>query len=249
MYSMQILTRIVALVPAVVGFLLASSSPALAQAPDSADKMQALRDSLALSKEQIKAYEWIETIVVQRDGEQKARIQNRVYYGADGKLQKVQVSSTTSQQSGRTPRGVRGAIRAKVVENKKEELTDYMKAAVKTVKLYVPPNPDEIKQAREAGKVSFTPLDPGKRVRLNFRDYEKPGDTLSMEMDFANSRIAGIAVHSYIDDPSDVVTLNGSFQSLPDGTTYPARVVLEAPEKDIAIVVTNSGHRKQGGYE
>lgn len=233
----------------VASFLLASAWPALAQAPDPADKMQALRDSLAFSKEQIKAYEWIETIIVQRDGEQKARIQNRVYYGADGKLQKVQVSSTTAQPSGRTPRGVRGAIRAKVVENKKEELSDYMKAAVRTVKLYVPPDPDEIKKAREAGKVSFTPLEPGKRARLDFRDYEKPGDTLSMEMDFANRRIAGIAVKSYIDDPSDVVALNGRFQTLPDGVTYAERVVLDAPAKDMTVVVTNSGHRKQGGYE
>ena len=241
---MQKRTLIVAL-PAVAGFLLASAWPALAQAPDPAAKMQELRDSLAFSKEQIKAYEWIETIVVERDGEQKARIQNRVYYGADGKVQKVQVSSTALQPSGRTPRGVRGAIRAKVVENKKEELTDYMKAAVKTVKLYVPPEPDKIKKAREAGKVSFTPLEPGKGVRLDFRDYEKPGDNLSMEMDFANSRISGIAVKSHIDDPSDVVTLNGRFQTLPDGTIYPARVVLEAPEKDMTIVVTNSGHRKQ----
>lgn len=226
-------------------FLLASSSPALAQAPDPADEIQALRHSLVTSKEQIKAYEWIETIVVKGDGEQKARIQNRVYYGADGKVQKVQVSSTTAQPSGRTPRGVRGAIRAKVVENKKEELTDYMKAAVDTVKLYVPPDPDEIKKAREAGNVSLTPLEPGKRVRLDFRDYEKPGDTLSMEMDFANNRIAGIAVKSYIDEPSDVVTLNGRFQTLPDGVTYAERVVLEAPEKDMTVVVTNSGHRKQ----
>jgi len=226
-------------------FLLASSSPALAQAPDPADEIQALRHSLVTSKEQIKAYEWIETIVVKRDDEQKARIQNRVYYGADGKLQKVQVSSTTAQPSGRTPRGVRGAIRAKVVENKKEELTDYMKAAVDTVKLYVPPDPDEIKKAREAGNVSLTPLEPGKRVRLDFRDYEKPGGTLSMEMDFANNRIAGIAVKSYIDEPSDVVTLNGRFQTLPDGVTYAERVVLEAPEKDMTVVVTNSGHRKQ----
>jgi hypothetical protein len=229
----------------VAGFLLASPWPALAQAPEPAGQMQALRDSLAFSKEQIKAYEWIETIVVQRDGEQMARIQNRVYYGADGKPQKVQLSSTQSQQStGRTPRGIRGAIRTKVVENKKEELTEYMKAAVKTVKLYVPPDPDQIKKVREAGKVSFTPLDSGKRVRLDFRDYEKPGDTLSMEMDFANSRIAGIAVKSYIDDLSDVVTLNGRFQTLPDGVSYPARVVLDAPEKGMTVVVTNSGHRK-----
>jgi hypothetical protein len=227
------------------GLFLASSRPALAETPSPADRMQALRESLAFSKEQIKAYEWIETIVVQRDDEQKARIQNRVYYGVDGKLQKVQVSSTTAQQSGRTPRGVRGAIRKKVVENKKEELTDYMKAAVRTVKLYVPPDPDMMKKAKEAGKVSFTPLESGKRVRLDFRDYEKPGDNLSMEMDVANSRISGLAVKSYIDDLEDVVTLNGRFQTLPDGVTYPARVVLEAPEKDMTVLVTNSGHRKR----
>jgi hypothetical protein len=239
-------TLIVALVQAVAGFLLASAWPALAEAPNPAGQMQALRDSLAMSKEQIKAYEWIETIVVQREGEQVARIQNRVYYGADGKPQKVQLSSTQSHQStGRTPRGIRGAIRTKVVENKKEELTDYMKDSVKTVKLYVPPDPDQIKKVREAGKVSFTPLDSGKRVRLDFRDYEKPGDALSMQLDMANSQILGLTVKSYIEDSSDVVTLNGELRNLPDGTTYPARVVLEAPEKDMTVVVTNSGHRKQ----
>ena len=228
------------------GLLITSAWPALAEAPNPAGQMQGLRESLAASKEQLKAYEWIETIVVQRDGEQVARIQNRVYHGVDGKPQKVQLSSTKSQQSaGRTPRGIRGAIRNKVVENKKEELTDYMRAAVKTVKLYAPPDPNRLKKSVETGKLSFTPLDSGKRVRLDFRDYEKPGDALSMQLDMADSRILGLAVKSYIEDPSDVVTLNGQFQNLPDGTTYPARVVLEAPEKDMTVIVTNSGHRRQ----
>jgi enoyl-CoA hydratase/carnithine racemase len=45
----------------------------------------------------------------------------------------------------------------------------------------VPPNPVKIQAAKDAGKVSIDLLEPGKRARLNFRDYEKPGDNLGVE--------------------------------------------------------------------
>jgi hypothetical protein len=41
----------------------------------------------------LRTYEWMETTVVSMKGEEKSRKQNRCYYGADGKVEKVPVES------------------------------------------------------------------------------------------------------------------------------------------------------------
>jgi hypothetical protein len=137
-------------------------------------------------------------------------------------------------------RGVRGRIIAK----KTEELTDYMKQAVALVKSYVPPDPARIQAVKDAGKVSLDLLGPGKGVRLNFRDYAKPGDVFSVDVDPANNRVMGLTVATYLDDPKDTVTLNVSMSSLQDGTGYPATEVLVAQAKNLSVNITNSGYRK-----
>ena len=55
-----------------------------------------LKQWLQASQAQLRAYEWIETTVVAKGGEEKSRSQNRCYYGVDGKLQKVPVASSGS---------------------------------------------------------------------------------------------------------------------------------------------------------
>jgi len=144
-----------------------------AQQPTVPERVAALKASIEASQIILKQYEWIETTVVSLKGEEKSRKQERCYYGADGGVTKVEVSQSPAPEK---KRGLRGRI----AENKKEELTDYMKSAVILVKSYVPPNPRKIQSAKEAGKVSIEILEPGKRARLNFRDYEKPGDSLGV---------------------------------------------------------------------
>jgi len=63
--------------------------PADAQNPDIEGRVEAVRQSVIESKEKLKTHEWIETTVVSQKGDQKAGFQNRVYYGADGAIQKV----------------------------------------------------------------------------------------------------------------------------------------------------------------
>ena len=126
-------------------------------------------------------------------GEEKSRQQNRCYHGADGGVQKVPVTTPPPPEKGK--RGRRG----KMAGSKKEEMTDDMKQAVAVVKSYVPPNPALIQAAKDAGKVSVDVLQPGKRVRLNFRDYSKPGDTLSVEVDVTNNRLLGLQVKTYVE--------------------------------------------------
>src|SRR5580765_6010336 len=95
------------------------AAPAPAPAPTGQDRVAALKQSLGSSMAALRKYEWMETTVVSMKGEEKSRKQNRCYYGADGKVQKVPVESAPAAPA-KDKRGVRG----KVVENKKEEIGD-----------------------------------------------------------------------------------------------------------------------------
>ena len=88
-------------------------------------------------------------------------------------------------------------------------------------------------------------LEPGKRARLHFRDYEKPGDNLGVEVDLANNRPLGVKVGTYLDDAKDAVTLDVRMGQFDDGTTYASNVTLNAKAKNIQVTVQNSGYRKQ----
>ena len=197
-----------------------------------------LKATLAASQAVLRQYEWIETTVVSLKGDEKSRKQERCYYGADGGVQKVEINASPEPQK---KRGLRG----KLVEKKKEELTDYMKQAVALVKSYVPPSPAKIQAAKDAGKVSIDVLEPGKRARLNFLDYEKPGDNLGVEVDLANNRPLGLKVSTYLDNPKDAVTLEVRMGQLNDGTTYPSDITLDAKAKKLQVTVNNSGYQKK----
>lgn len=94
------------------------------------------------------------------------------------------------------------------------------------------------------GKVSIEILEPGKRARLNFRDYEKPGDNLGVEVDLVTNRPLGLKVSTYLEEAADAVTLDVRMGQLNDGTSYPSDVTLDARAKNLKVTVTNSGYRK-----
>jgi len=211
--------------------------PALAQQPSAAERAALLKATMQASQGVLKQYEWVETTVISLKGEEKSRKQERCYYGADGGLQKIELSESPESKK---MRGLRGRI----AEKKKEELTDYMKNAVALVKTYVPPSPPKIQLARDAGNVSIEVLDPGKRVRLNFKNYEKPGDNLGVEVDLTSNRPLGVKVATYLDDAKDVVTLDVRMGQLGEGTVFPANITLNATAKKLTVTVQNSGYRK-----
>jgi len=202
------------------------------------ERVAALKANLAGSQAALRQYEWIETTVITLKGEEKSRKQERCYYGADGVLQKVEVDATPA------PAAKRG-LRGKIIENKKEELADYMKQAVELVKSYVPPEPARIQAVADAGKVNLALLEAGKRVRVNFPGYLKPGDNLGVEVDPASNRMAGLKVATYLDNPGAPVTLDVQMGQLNDGTTtYVSLITLVAQAKSLQVTVQKSGYRK-----
>ncbi|HAB17872.1 MAG TPA: hypothetical protein PLX89_03160 [Verrucomicrobiota bacterium] len=210
----------------------------LAQQPTPAERVTALKADLAASQAALKQYQWIQTTTVTLNGEEKSRKQERCYYGLDGALTKVALTPEAP------PAEPRGLLRRRIAERKQEELTGFMKEAVALVHKYMPPNPALIQAAKEAGRVTVQPIDPGKRARLTFTDYLKKGDSLSLEVDLNNNHPLAANVNSYLDSDKDPITLAVTFGALANGTTYPSQYVLDSKSKNLKVTVDNSGYQK-----
>ena len=210
------------------------------QDADKQARVAAFKQAVQKSLAGLRKYEWIETTTVSFKGEVKSQKQNRCYYGADGKIQKVPIAEAAppQEQSGR-----RGPIRNKIIEKKKEEMTDYMKQAVALVHQYVPPDPALIQYSKDVKKVSVEPIEPNRTLRVSFRDFIKMGDLFSGTLNVQSNAILNLNISTWVESEKDVVTVAVSFSQLPDGTSYTNRSVLDAKSKNIKVVVENSGHR------
>ena len=228
--------------------LIGASTAALAQetaapagtapAPTPGERIAAIKANLVQSMQNLKEYQWTETTVVNFKGEDKSHKQNTCYYGADGKVVKTPVAAPAEEKG-------KPGLRGKIIENKKEEMSAYMQSAVELVKSYIPPDPAKLQAAKDAGKIAMTVLDPGKRARIDIKDYEKPGDNLGVEIDMTTNQILGLSVASYLTDVKDAVTLTVTMSALLDGTGYPASITLDGVAKQIKVMVTNSGYKKK----
>ena len=219
-----------------VALLILPVSLALAQQPTAQERVLALKASMAASEAILKQYEWVETTTISVKGAQKSQQLQRCYYGADGKLQKIPLTTPPPTEK---KRGLRGLI----AEKRNEEMTDYMKSAVALVKEYVPPQQVLIQKAKDAGKVSVTPL-PDQRARLTFTDYIKTGDSLALDVDLASNRPLAAKVSTYLDSPDELITLDVQFSTLDNNATYTSTVKLDAKAKELTVSVENSGYRQ-----
>jgi hypothetical protein len=219
--------------------MISWTSGLFAQA-DMEETVAMIKKNLAESKENLKKYEWVETTTTFYKGEQKSVKQNQCYYSVDGKLTKVETGGSAPSK---TPGGLRG----KIAENKKEEMGDYMKTAIAKILTYLPPEPEKIQKIYAGGTASIQVLEPGKKFKLSFPDYNEKGDMLSISVDKVNQKIMAVAVSTSVDDPSQKVVFNITYKDLPDGTQYATNTILDAQAKKVKIVIENSGYKKGAG--
>ena len=208
-------------------------------------RLAAFKQSLAENQKRLRGYEWVETTIISLKGEEKSRKQQRCYYGADGKVQKIAMGEKPAPKETSGGGGGRrggGRVKKQIVENKVEDIQDYMEAAAALIHKYVPPEPELVQKAKDAGKMAVNPVDAGK-VRLEFKDYVVPGDRFTIDLNAAANSIGAVNVNTYLEEPEEVVSLDVRFAALPDATSYPAQTTLEAKAQNIRVVIQNSGHK------
>jgi len=215
--------------------LLLTTVPTLPQNPELQQKLAAVKQAAAENKQKLLQYQWVETTQLTLKGDAKPPTQNSCQYGPDGKVQKTAIGPPPEPPSG-------GRMKQKIIAKKKAEMKDYMQDVKAVLGLYVPPDPQKMQAAYQAGKVSLNPV-PG-AVNLVFTDYALPGDKMTLTFDTATKKIAGLNISTYMGDEKDAVTLKVQMASLPDGTNYEQQTVLNATAKELVVTTTNSNYQK-----
>jgi hypothetical protein len=220
--------------------LVAIGAGSSMQEPAAKEQLQAkiaeVKASLAANATALRQYTWQETTEISLKGDVKSKTQNACSYGPDGKVQKKLVSAPPEKKD--APRGLKG----KIVENKVDDIKDYMESTGNLIKLYVPPDPAKMQAAMAAGKGALTQPSAGKAV-LTFSDYSLPGDKFSLTFDTAGKKIVAVNVNTYLDKPDDKVSLAVAFTSLPEGPNYLSSSLLDVTAKKIQVKTTNSGYK------
>jgi hypothetical protein len=217
--------------------LLAAVS-AIAQNSELQQKLAAVKQAAAENRQKLHQYQWIETTQLTLKGDAKPPSQKLCQYGPDGQVQKTPVGPPPQQPSG-------GRMKQRVIEKKKEEMQDYMEDVKGLLGMYVPPDPQKMEQAYQAGNVSLNPA--GGLVNLVFRNYAQPGDQMTLTFDPGAKKITSLNISTYMGKAKDTVTLQVQMASLPDGTNYAQQTVLNATAKQLVVTTTNSNYQKLGG--
>ena len=201
------------------------------------EKLAAAKQSAAQNQQALRSYTWIEKTQLSLKGEVKNTKLESCRYGPDGNVQKTEISDPPPP-----PEKKRG-LRGKVVAKKTAEMKEELEAAVALVQSYVPPDPGAIQVVMNAGTASLSQAGPG-ALALKFPGYQKAGDALTITFDSAIKTLRQIDVTTWLESPSEPVTLRVTMQSLPGGPNYPGSILLSIPSSQIEVRITKSSYQK-----
>ena len=217
----------------------ASARPLAAQNPAIQEKVAQLKAAAAANKQALAQYTWVETDTISLKGEEKKQEHFQVRLGPDGKPQKTPLDAAPPA----APSG--GRLKQHIIEKKKEEYQEYAQQIKALIQQYLPPDREAIEQARQNGNVSLgsTAGGPG-QFQIVISNYVKQGDKMTVVMDTAQKNIVSLSISSYLDDPSDAVTVESQFVPIPGGPNHVSSQTINGVKKQLTIAVQNSNYQK-----
>ena len=136
----------------------ALSVPALrAQSPEMQQRVAEVKESIAVNKQLLAQYSWMEQDIISIKGEQKKDELYNVQLGPEGQPQKTPVDPSSMSDDERKRRGLRGRI----IEKKNEEYKQYADQIKSLVRQYVPPEKEMLQQSYQQGNVMMGPVGGG----------------------------------------------------------------------------------------
>src|SRR5262249_35624667 len=155
------------------------------------ERLMTIKEAMAKNQASLQQYTWRAHTQVSVKGEVKNQKDELCRYGPDGKVVKTPVGAPPSPQQAR-------GLKGKIMEKKKEEMTDYMERTGTLIGHYVPPSSERMQESFKAGNASLSKGDNG-IATLVFKDYYKSGDALTLKFDTATKKLSKINVDSYLD--------------------------------------------------
>ena len=225
--------------PALLALAGLSRSDA-AQNPEMQEKVADVKEAVAMNKQALAQFTWVEQVTISLKGEQKKQEHFQVRLGPDGKQQKTSLDPPPSDSGGRE-----GRLKKRIVEKKKEEYKEYADNIKALIQQYVPPEKDLIEQARQKGNIMLGPAAGAQgQYKLVLSNYVKQGDNMTLVFDKAQKGIVSLTIATYLSDPSDAVNVNVQFSRIPNGPNHVSAETINGVSKQLTIAIQNSNYQQ-----
>jgi hypothetical protein len=208
--------------------LFVSAAPSMAQSASLAQKVQQVKQLIAANKQQLSHYTWQTQETISVNGSVKEQDVYQVQLGPDGQQVRTLIAQPVAPSSGGRRRGILHRV--------KEDFKAYAQQVGALAKSYSPLNPTKVQQLYAQGSVTLKSTGSPGYSTILISNYLKQGDAIVLALRNSPKALTSVAVTSYLAQPSDVVTMQVRFASLPDGTHYASTTTVNGQSKNLTIV-------------
>ena len=239
-HKSQRLSYLTALSLCVLAARVLHTQPLFAQNEELQQKVEQIKQATAQNKKSLAQYTWVEQVTISLKGTQKKQERFQVVLWPDGTPEETSLDQPAFLDSG----GI-GSHMRKRVEKKKEEFEEYADQIKSLIRQYVPPDKDMLQQAYQRGNIMMGPhARPPGEFRLAISNYIKQGDNMTLVIDEAQKDLVSVSIATYIDEPSDEVTVSAQFTGIPGGPHHVSSETINGVKKQLTIVIQNSDYQK-----
>src|SRR5829696_856980 len=225
-------TRTVTPLSATVALVVLCSAVVLAQ-----DNVQpSFAASQKANAQTLRQYSWKSRTEIKLKGESKNVKLEQVRYDANGKLEKTPIGAPPAA----APGGRGDRLKAKVIENKKEEFGEMMQGLGQLVASYGQVPPDKLQAFKATATTGRGEGALQGTEQIHGLNVLEQGDSITIWIDPASQMMRRVEIKTIYDKKP--VTVVADYQSLPNGPTYMAHAVLTYPEKNVELTVDNSDY-------
>jgi hypothetical protein len=198
-------------------------------------KIAAVEKFAAENQAALRRYTWKETVRFLLKDELRSTWQLSCRYGADGQVLRTPIGPPP-------PGTTAGPFAPQPGRESKEELEATVAKVRVLVALYVPPDTRTLEQAYQAGRVRTERPIQGEAL-LRIADYARPGDSVLLDFRTDLRKLVRLQVASYLDDPSQAVTIDVRYATLPDGTNHPDTIEVSEQSSGMRVMIVGSDYR------
>jgi hypothetical protein len=174
------------------------------------------------------AHTWQTQETISVNGSVKEQDVYQVQLGPDGQQVRTLIAQPVAPSSGGRRRGILHRV--------KEDFKAYAQQVGALAKSYSPLNPTKVQQLYAQGSVTLKSTGSPGYSTILISNYLKQGDAIVLALRNSPKALTSVAVTSYLAQPSDVVTMQVRFASLPDGTHYASTTTVNGQSKNLTIV-------------
>ena len=222
----------------VLGIALTSAGAVFAQARNDfiEKKLAAVEKFASENQAALRRYTWKETVRFLLKDEIRSTWDFSCRYGADGKVVRTPVGPPP-------PGTTAGPFAAQPGRREsKEELEMTMWKVRTVVAMYVPPETAKLEEAFKAGRVRTEKPIQGEAL-LRIADYARAGDSVLLDFRTDLRKLVRLQAASYLDDPSQAVTIEVRYATLPDGTNHPDTIEVSEQSTAMRVMIVSSDYK------